>query len=158
MLGWRDIEDRLVEAAELWLRTPGSGPSTSGRGAWATDGPWQLLTARARAGGVWEDWRLKIDAERDKTARGSAERRIMGLDSAEVARRDDAAELLLLIGEADRPLVLAATWQQARTGQRIRWGSMLAVAGVERGKDGVRKRYQRALQAVADALNKRKAA
>jgi hypothetical protein len=130
----------------------------AGRGPWATDGPWQLLTDDIRAGGTWEAWRQRIDLDRAKVSQGSSERRIMGLDSDQVARRDEVTEWLLLVPEADRQLVMAAIWQQARTGQRIRWASMLAVVGQDRGKEGLRKRYQRALTAVADRLNRRKLA
>lgn len=157
-LTWKDVEDRLVEAAELWLRTPGSGVGPGGRGPWATDGPWHLLTDEVRAGGTWEAWRQRIDLARDKTAKGGEGRRPMGLTAEEVTRRDQADGWMRLIAEDDRQLVMAAIWQQARTGRRVDWGSMLRLVGKERGKNGVRMRYQRALAGVAARLSRAKLA
>lgn len=154
MLSWKDVEDRLVEAAELWMRTPGSGFSPGGRGPWASDGPWHLLTDSVRAGGKWEAWRHRIDIERDRTARGGEGKRPMGLTADEVARRDEADGWMQCAPEADRQLIMAAIWQQARTGQRINWAAMLNVVGQERGKEGLRKRYVRALTAVAEAVGR----
>lgn len=159
---FRLVEDRLIEAAELWMRSPRGGYSPASGGVFATDGPWSLLTRRARAGSDWDTWRQEIEemavaAAREKGAFAASEGwQGSGLTSAEVARRDEASEWLALVpGDRDRMLVVAAVWSQAATGRRVDWLRMKRAAGVEYGAEGVRKRYVRALKAVAAVLNRR---
>lgn len=152
---FRDVEDRLVEAAELWLRTPADqGFNLFGRSCFATDAPWHLLTKRARVDCEAELVGIEYRDGREAVARGTSASRVMGLTSAEVDRRDSGTALLAMVAEVDRPLVVAAVMQQARTGRRVDWSAMLPVAGKERGKEGVRKRYMRALEAVAARLGR----
>jgi hypothetical protein len=159
---WRLVEGRLIEAAELWRRSPSAAVSPGRSSPFASDGPWELLTRRARAGSDWESWRREIEdaavaAARDKGAfAASAGWMRGGLNTIEVARRDEASEWLALVPEADRLLVIAAIWHQAMTGQRVDWMRMKRAAGVSYGAEGVRKRFVRALTVVADALNSRR--
>jgi hypothetical protein len=154
------IEGRLVEAAGLWRRSPMTGFSPSRRSPFASDGPWNLMTRKVRAGGVWEAWRQEIDdaavqAARDKGAFASGADSVRGLSTEEVERRDEASEWLAWVPEADRMLVLDGVTWQAATGRRIDWARMLRWQGLERGKEGLRKRYARALAALAVEVERR---
>jgi hypothetical protein len=149
-----DVEERLIEAAELWMRTPYDGGLPGMGGPFATDAPWHLLTRAARAGSKMDAWRL----EQDDLARKEAapERRALGLDRAEVGRRDEATAWLLLVPEDDRRIVCLAVVQQARSGKRVDWGRMLREMGLARGKEGLRKRYSRAITALAQLLTRQR--
>lgn len=161
-LGFADVEGRLVEAALLWRRTPASGFTPSRGSPFATDAPWHLLTRRARAGSDWEAWRVEIEeaaveAARDKGAFAASEGwQGMGLTSAEVARRDEASEWLALVPDADRLLVVEAVWWMGSTGRRVDWARMMRLLGVERGRDGLRMRYVRAIRELVRAVNRRR--
>lgn len=160
-----EVEAALIDAVELWRRSPSTGFRPCSGSPFATDGPWAMLTRRARAGNEWDAWRAEIEeaavaAARDKGSFASSELPVGGLSREEVGRRDRVSEWLALVPEADRGLVVAGVWWQGTTGRRIDWARMLRVTGQERGKDGLRMRYRRALDALAKAVSaaERKAA
>lgn len=159
--GFREVEEKLVAAAELWIRTPASGFGPGRASPFASDGPWHLLTRQARAGSEWDAWRAEIEekaveAARDKGAFASSEGYVSrGLTTAEVAMRDEVSDWLLLVPEVDRLLVVEGIWFRARSGRRIDWGRMLRLLGLAHGKEGLRKRYCRALAALGRELQRR---
>jgi hypothetical protein len=143
-----DVEEAMVEAARLWRRSPGGG-----RWPFASDGPWHLMTRATRAGSAIDAWRVEIDEIALKPDPAP-----LPLTRAEIARRDEASAWLLLIaGEDDRRLVAMGLMMKARTGKRIDWVRMVAMVGgltgVPATTDGLRKRYNRALGAVARVLS-----
>jgi hypothetical protein len=129
-----DVEAALVEAWGLWRRSPGGG-----RWPFASDGPWHLVQRETRAG--------------DYDARGgdgeAPPPREPGLSVAEVAARDRATVLLAMVPERDRRLVCIVIEQLGRGAARPDWGLVLVKMGMARGKEGLRKRYRRALEDVA---------
>jgi len=163
MLKFREVEEKLVAAAELWIRTPASGFGPGRASPFASDGPWHLLTRQARAGDLWEAWRVEIEekaveAARDKGAFATSEGYVArGLTTAEVEMRDAVTDWLLLVPEEDRLLVVEGIWFRARSGRRIDWARMLRLLGLARGKEGLRKRYCRALAALGRELHRRQA-
>lgn len=158
MEGWtfKLVEERLIEAAELWRRTPASGPSPSRRSPFASDAPWERMTTavRAEAAGTGSLGAWRIEQEEAAARDGQPMRR--GLTLAEVARRDDASDWLRMIpDDHSRRIVSLAIAEQAATGRRVEWRRMLAALGMERGTEGLRKRYSRALTAIVRELDRR---
>ena len=148
------VEERMVEAIELWRRSPGGGLGPRTGDGHATDAPWKLLTrkARASAGGMseWDIWAL----EWEEAKRGSPSQRVMGLNAEEVERRDEASEWLRFVPPADRELVVAALHHLVNGATRVPWMRLKHRMGVKFGADGLRKRYSRAIAAIAEALNR----
>ena len=129
------VEDRLIEAALLWRRSPGGG-----RWPFASDGPWHLVAA--------ELYGPDVDKDAPITPRP--------LSRAEVGLRDEVSAWLEWIADAhSRRIVALAVDEQARSGQRVQWRRMLRTLGMARGVDGLRKRYDRALAGVVRELERR---
>lgn len=125
------VQERLVEAVELWRRMPGDRPSAA-----AKDGPWHLIQAE------WGDY---ADAD-------AAPRRLP-LSRAEYAAMMEASEWLGWVGERDRRLVVLAVSELARGAAQVPWMRLKARMGVRFGADGLRMRYSRAITAIAVRLN-----
>ena len=131
------VQERLVEAMELWRRSPGGG-----KWPFASDGPWHLIRKE------WSDW----DARDPKPLRS------LPLTRDEVRRRDEASGWFAIINERDRPLVVLAITYLARGYGQVPWKRMLAPLGLKFGSDGLRMRYGRAIRALAMDLERRKVA
>jgi len=144
------VEERLIEAVELWGRSAAFGYSL-GSGPFATDAPWHLLTRAVRAGSTMDAWRVEQDEQLARDPRPAPAR---GLSAAEVTRRDQAGEWLRFVPERDRKLLVEAVSEQARTGRRVDWMGMRAKVGVRLGADGLRKRYWRALGSIVRELGR----
>lgn len=143
--GWwtfEEVQARLVEAAELWRRSPGGG-----RWPFATDGPWHLLTRKVRAGSDMEAWRAESEA--------GGGRRPLPLSRAEIDLRDQVSEWLRIVDEGDRRIVTLALIDLA-AGRRVRWTAMRGKLGVELTADGLWRRYRRSIAAIAAHLNARR--
>lgn len=135
------VREVLVEAAELWRRTPGEG-----RWPFAGDGPWHLMSRDGAAGDY--DARGGFD-----TSSGVAVRPLP-LGTEECDRRDEVSEWLRFIPEAaDRRLVAVCCSFYASGSKQLPWSKIMRVLGVQRGKDGLRKRFERAIGAIATGLN-----
>lgn len=135
------VEERMIEAALLWRRSPGGG-----RWPFASDGPWHLLTRETRAG--------DYDARGGEGGEAPA-LRSLPLSRDEVMERDEASGWLELVDERDRRLVALAIAEQARTSQRVNWMAMRAKMGIPLGAEGLRKRYSRSITAIARQLTRR---
>lgn len=135
------VRDALVDAAALWARSPGGG-----HWPFASDGPWHLMT-RERAAGDY-------DARGGEGVSSDVPIRPLPLSRDEVARRDGVSEWLRAIDKPeDRRLVALACGYLARGHGRVPWGQIKRKLGVAFGKDGLRRRFERAVSQIAKALN-----
>lgn len=134
LVTFRDVETALVEAVELWRRSPGEG----GRSPWGKDAPWDL----------GDQPLYGPDVDKDAPVRPAP------LTRAEVGVRDAVSGWLELVQERDRRLVGLAVNQMARLGYRSpAFMELRRAMGVELGADGLRKRYNRAVHVIAQHLN-----
>lgn len=127
-------ENRLIEAAALWGRTPREG----GGSRYASDGPWHLMLRE------WEDW----GAHEEKPLRRAQ------LSREDVARRDEATAWVQahVEREEDRRIVWLALYSKA-DGRRPNWRWIKSRVAVKGGPDTMRMRYVRAVAAIAMGLN-----
>lgn len=130
-----EVEQAMVETIELWRRSPGSGRGSP----WASDAPWDL----------GDQPLYGPDVDKDAPVRPAP------LSVDEVAIRDArSAWGELLSDERSRRLLWLAVNQMARTGhKRPGFKELLRPMGVAHGADGLRKRYNRAVYAIASHLN-----
>ena len=129
-----EVERAMVEAIELWRRSPGSGRGSP----WAADAPWDL----------GDQPLYGPDVDKDVPLRPAP------LTRAEVAVRDAVSGWLELVPEQHRRLVSLAVNQMARKGYKSPgFKELLRPMGMERGAEGLRKRYNRALYGIARHLN-----
>ena len=135
------VRQALTETIELWRRSPGDG-----RSPFATDGPWHLMTRSDAAGDY--DARGGFDTSSDVAMRP------LPLSRAEVGQRDQVSEWLRHVGKPeDARLVVLACSYYARGYQQVPWRKIRRRMGVDRGEFGLRKRFERAVGAIAEALN-----
>lgn len=142
-----DVERQMVEAMELWQRTPGEG-----RWPFAGDGPWHLVTPDASEAGRAE---FVLNAEREGKAAAEAPRRLP-LSLEEVRRRDAISEWLRLAPEQDRRLVTLVLARYARGDKQIKW-KRIREQLIRSGEPaisarGLGMRYSRAITAIARSL------
>lgn len=124
------VEERLIEAADLWHRSPGGG-----KWPFAGDAPWHLADTALYGPDVDKD----------------APIRPMSLVRAEVGRRDEASAWLAYVPERDRRLVCFVITNKARTG-RAGWHGIKKALRIPFGIDGLRRRYERGITAIAKHL------
>ncbi|MFN3943905.1 MAG: hypothetical protein ACK4K7_03100 [Allosphingosinicella sp.] len=127
------VEERMVEAMVLWRRSPDRE-----RG-------WHRMRA------FWPD--IVRHNWFGDYADTEAEPRPLPLTRAEVAERDEASEWMRFVPERDRRLVVMALMCLARGEARVPWRRLLQPLGLRMGADGLRMRYARAIEKVANALN-----
>lgn len=139
-----DVEERLVEAMCLWRRAP--------------DRERGWLNVRA----YWPDIRraefIRIVGNELDWPEEKPEARTPPLSRAEVAAMTEASDWLALVDERDRKLVALAVSYLAKGHARVPWLRIKRLVGVAFGADGLRKRYGRALTAIANEVNRRKSA
>jgi len=135
------VRGQLVEAMRLWHRSPGGG-----RWPFASDGPWHLMTREQMAGDY--DARGGFDGSSDVRLRP------LPLTREEVARRDAVSEWLRFVPAArDRTLLVLCCHYYARGHRCLPWSRIRRRMMVKRGEGGLRKRFERAVFAIAKALN-----
>lgn len=135
------VRDAITEAVQLWWRSPGGG-----RSPFATDGPWQWMVRETGAGDY--DARGGFDSSSDVPLRP------LPLTRDEVATRDRVSEWLAHVAEpADRKLVVLAASYLARGRQTVPWRKIKHRLRVRFGEDGLRRRFERSICAIATALN-----
>lgn len=135
------VREALVEAAELWRRTPGEG-----RWPFAADGPYHLMSRDGAAGDY--DARGGFGSSSDVTVRP------LPLGTEECDRRDVVSEWLRFINkDEDRRLVGICCVHYATGRKQLPWDRIMREMGVNHGKDGLRKRFDRAIGAIAEGLN-----
>lgn len=135
------VREALVEVTVLWRRSPGGG-----RWPFAADGPWHLMSRDAQAGDY--DARGGFETSSDVAVRP------LPLTREEVERRDAVSEWLMLVpAAADRRLLAVCLEFHARGYTQLPWSKIMRFMGVQRGKDGLAKRYRAGLRAIAEGLN-----
>lgn len=147
------VKERLIDAFELWRRSPGGG-----KWPFASDAPWHLMTRRTRLSAAdykaGRELQLHIQREDDEEARRRDGRERSGpLNREEVARRDEATEWLTWMAEDARRVVVLALTQLASGREAIDWKIVRKRLGTEVASNGMWKRYSRAITAVANRLN-----
>lgn len=134
------VEDRLIEAAACWRR---SADRTAG---------WHYVRAFWPEGRPDYDWWFDYDARGGDGRSSDVRLRPLPLSRAEDARMMQASEWIgAHVPERDRALVCRVVMTKA-AGFRPQWLRMLRPMGLAHGADGLRKRYTRAITAVAVAL------
>jgi hypothetical protein len=136
------VEDRLIEAAACWRRAASRGAG------------WHHVKAYWPDGRPDYDWWFDYDARGGDGRSSDVRLRPLPLSRAETARMIEASDWIgAFVPERDRRMLCAVIQARAQ-GRRPDWGAMLAIAGLTRGKDGLRMRYARALDTIAAALRK----
>lgn len=143
-LSFCDVEDRLVEAMLTCWRYPDRE-----RG-------WQRIRS------AWPEisrdvWAGDYDARGGEGSSSDVAIRPASLTRIEVAEMEEAFGWLDAISPDDRKLVGLAISQLARGKREVSWIDMLDRIGLDRGADGLRMRYGRALNAICMALSGGKA-
>jgi hypothetical protein len=131
---WRDVEDRLAEAMRLWWRSH--------------DGD-ARFSLRGRISSVWQQ-ALSEPAFIDIQL---AQLQPLPLSRADMARMTEASEWLRHVREEDRRLVVLVLGYLAKGEKKVPWLKVKRRMGVAYGADGLRKRYSRAITAIANVLN-----
>jgi hypothetical protein len=135
---WQAVQDRMAEAMRHWWRSPDAD-------------------ARFSLGGrISSVWRQCVDDQLALIERHGVESeapRPLPLSRADMARMVEASEWLAYVREEDRRLVTMVLVYLARGETKVPWLKLKRRLGVEYGADGLRKRYSRAITAVANVLN-----
>lgn len=137
---FQSVEERLVEAMitcrrdsdreRAWLRV---------RSAWPD-------IVRERSAGDY-------DARGGEHASSDVALRPAALTRRDVAEMEEAFGWMDAVDPADRKLIGLAIVALARGQREIRWRKLLGPMGLDRGADGLRMRYARAIAAIAARLN-----
>jgi hypothetical protein len=135
---WQAVEDRLVDALDLWRRSHDGDArfSLSGR----ISSIWQQCVDDPLA--LIERHGVETEAPRP-----------LPLSRGDMARMTEASEWMRFVPECDRRLVILALGYLLKGYSRVPWLKLKHRLGIKFGADGVRMRYSRALTAIAVALN-----
>lgn len=133
-------EERLVEAMACWRRAPDRE-----RGWLHVEAIWPEITREWAAGDY--DGRGYLGTSSDVPLRP------LPLARAEVARMEEASEWIgrYVERDEDRTLVALALGYKA-SGRRPPWRKIKHRLGIPFGEDGLRRRYERAIGAIAKGL------
>lgn len=127
----------LVEVAALWHRSPRAGHARL-RSAWPRD----TIDLYADA---WGRSMMEPNGAMPAPA---------PLTRAEVDLRDRVSEWLLLVpDETNRRVLALVVAAKAAGAARVPWAKIMRAMGVARGREGIKKRYERAVDAICMALN-----
>jgi hypothetical protein len=148
MKTWEDVRGELVEAVRFSWRMPGEGPIAAGR---ATDGPWHLIQARSLADGDFDAWRKEREEQLARDMRGQIGD--VPLTPEQVTWMEQRVDWLRLVSDRDRKLVWLACVQLAGRHGTVRWSEIRKRLSVEIDRKGLYRRFVRALQGLAAALN-----
>ncbi|HEY8593295.1 MAG TPA: hypothetical protein VIL42_10600 [Sphingomicrobium sp.] len=155
MLKWQEVEEELVQAVRFYWRSgQRAAAAPNGRpGGFATDAPWQLMTREGRAdGAALQVWQQEREAEAVREMRNRPQD--LPLTAEQVTWMEGRLSWLLLVGDADRKLVELAVKAKAGGAGRVDWARIRAKLPIEIGRVGLYRRYVRALQGVAKALDR----
>jgi hypothetical protein len=140
VLTFCEVEDRLVEAVLTCWRYPDRE-----RGWQRIRSAWPEISR--------EEQRGDYDARGGEGSSSDVAIRPASLTRVEVAEMEEAFGWLDAISPEDRKLVALAIGQLARGKREVSWIDMLDRIGLDRGADGLRMRYGRALHAICIAVN-----
>lgn len=146
---FESVQDQLIEAMQLWRRSPGDG-----RWPFAGDGPWHLVRTEATA---QEAWDIKRNAHDMGRSTAELPARPLPLSLEEVALRDATSEWIALAPERDRKLVALVLEHKACSDKPVKW-TRIRQQLIRAGEPtitarGLGMRYSRAITAIAKALN-----
>lgn len=135
------MEARLIEARRTMAALPSGGSSK-----YAGDGPWHLY--------------VPLFSERyDPHADGAARVVVNAIlqprpDRTMIDRADEAVAWLndLVTDDDDRRLIVIVIMARAAGYDRLPWHRMLRAMGKEHGRVGMLRRYNRAINSLADAV------
>lgn len=143
------IEEEMVECVCLTWRLPGDGPVS----AFAADGPWHLMVRDAYAGdydargGDLDDAPApRVPLTQRDHVRMERAAGWLGRLEARPGRRGQTS------AASDGAIVAAVLRQKAAGLSQIDWARVLRAVGLTRGKEGARKRYDRALAWLATSI------
>ncbi|WP_246848039.1 hypothetical protein [Sphingomonas beigongshangi] len=136
------VQERLVEAMITCWRLPDRE-----RGLLrmrSKDGPWHLIMPDAAD---YDGGRGAAEQRADAVLRTAA------LTRSEVTEMEEAFGWVEMLTPNDRKLVALVIRQLARGGRQVAWRDLLRPMGLQRGADGLRMRYGRAINAICFAKN-----
>lgn len=134
------VQERLVEAMIICWRNPDRE-----RGWQQLRSGWPEILRELSAG--------DYDARGGDMASSDVAIRPASLTRAEVAEMDEAFGWLDAVPARDRRVVGLAIVELARGHREVSWQRMLRRMGLQRGADGLRMRYGRAIAGIAARLN-----
>lgn len=140
MLGFEDVEDRLVEAVRTCQRYPDRE-----RGWQRIRSAWPEISRDVLVGDY--DARGGDGSSSDVTLRSAA------MTRQDVAEMEEAFAWLDRMDPVDRKLIGLAIAQLAHGRREVPWGKLLPAMGLTKGADGLRMRYGRAITAICNAIN-----
>lgn len=134
------VREKLVEASDLWWRSPAVMSSQ----CYATDAPWHQLVREMRF--------MDYDARGGDGDDAPIGREPLSVNEVEL--RDRVSEWLSMVDDAqDRKLIIVAVGYLARGRAQVPWRKIKHQLGIKFGEHGLRKRFDRAVRAITEALN-----
>lgn len=140
LMGFEDVEDRLVEALRTCWRH-----ADRERGWQQLRSAWPEISRDVLAGDY--DARGGDGTSSDVVIRPAA------MTRQDVAEMEEAFGWLDGIDTADRKLVGLAINQLARGKREVAWVKLLPMMDLKRGADGLRMRYGRTITAICNRVN-----
>jgi hypothetical protein len=146
---FEDVQAQLVEAMELWMRSPGDG-----RWPFAGDGPWHLVRDDGSEQAAWD---ARVNQHERAKAGDVPPPRRLPLSIEEVERRDLISEWIQLAPERDRKLVaLVLAWKARTPNKPVEW-KRIRQRLIRSGEPaitarGLGMRYSRAITAIVRSL------
>lgn len=141
-----DVEARMIEAVRVF-----DALQRTGR-AWATDGPWYLSRLTNAESWARDVEHLAMGEALDRVVRAPRPDRDM------IERAEEAAGWLHLVDEGDRRLVVLVLQSFASGRVRAPWSKILRMLGLKRGRFGLARRYAKAMNGLAQSLNRQQLA
>lgn len=135
-----DVQDRLVEAMLTCWR---GGDRERGWLRGGADGPWHMVLPDA----AYDGGRDAAEQRADAAIRPAA------LTRRDVDEMEEAFGWVEALEAGQRRLVSAAVAQLARGQRQVSWVRVARSFGLDRGTDGLRMRYGRAIFSIAARLN-----
>lgn len=138
MVTFEQVQERLVEAVELWQRMPD---------------PDARFGLGGRISSIWRSFvrdgelRALVDARTEEPRRPLPSR-------GDIGRMYEATDWIVHVAERDRVMVGWAVAYLASGEARVPWEKLWKALGRGRpGPDGLRKRYDQSISRIAMALN-----
>jgi hypothetical protein len=135
-----DVQERLVEAMITCWRTPDRE-----RGWLRVKSTWPEALRELSIG--------DYDARGGDGSSSDVELRSASQTRAEIAEMEEAFGWLNAVSQEDRRLVAIVITELARGKREVSWVRLLKRMGQEHGAEGLRKRYGRAIAAIAALRN-----
>nr|WP_197976352.1 hypothetical protein [Sphingomonas sp. CFBP 13720] len=139
-MGFDDVEDRLVEALRTCQRY-----ADRERGWQRIRSAWPEISRDVFAG--------DYDARGGEGTSSDVALRSAAMTRQDVAEMEEAFGWLDAIDPADRKLIGLAIGQLARGRREVPWVKLLPAMDLERGSEGLRMRYGRAITSICNRVN-----